>query len=172
MAWARYHAYKWHRDTNHYYGKHPNEVPYEKHLEMVEAEAMRFLFLLPNDWNLKRLIIAACLVHDCIEDARVTYNDVKNALGEELANFAFALCNEKGKNRKARANSKYYAGIRELKYATFIKLCDRLANVRYSLSPSGGRMAGGYKKENAEFEKQLFTEEYSSMFVELRNLLS
>jgi len=56
--------------------------------------------------------MTACWGHDLIEDCRVSYNDVKDALGQEAADIIYAVTNEKGKNRKERANDKYYEGIR------------------------------------------------------------
>ena len=60
----------------------------------------------------------------------------------------------KGKNRKERANDKYYEGIRNTDGAIFVKLCDRIANVQYS-KMTKSRMFEMYKKENMEFLKGL-----------------
>jgi hypothetical protein len=75
---------------------------------------------------------------------------VKNHLGQEAADIIYALTNEKGKNRKERANDKYYEGIRNTPGAVFVKLCDRIANVQYS-KMTGSRMFEMYKKENINF---------------------
>jgi (p)ppGpp synthase/HD superfamily hydrolase len=88
--------------------------------------------------------------HDLIEDTRVSYNDVKKVLGEDAADIIYALSNEKGKNRKERANDKYYTGIRNTPGAVFVKLCDRIANVQYS-KMTGSSMFEKYKKENIDF---------------------
>ena len=58
--------------------------------------------------------------------------------------------NEKGKNRKERANDKYYEGIRNTPGAVFVKLCDRIANVQYS-KMTGSRMFDKYREENDNF---------------------
>lgn len=96
----------------------------------------------------------ACLVatwgHDLIEDTRVSYNDVKRQLGQAAADIIYAVTNEKGKNRKERANDKYYEGIRNTPGAVFVKLCDRIANVQYS-KMTKSRMFEMYKKENEHF---------------------
>ena len=73
-----------------------------------------------------------------------------------IADIVYACTNEKGKNRDERANDKYYEGIRTTSYAPFIKLCDRLANVRYStLFDVNSKMAKVYKKEHEHFINQL-----------------
>jgi (p)ppGpp synthase/HD superfamily hydrolase len=165
-----------HRSTNHFYDKY---LPYEFHLRMV-AQAVT-----DNKRNLEQMvdgdiestidsIILAAYGHDLIEDTRVSYNDVKEILGEEAADIIYAVSNEKGKNRKERANSKYYEGIRNTPYAVFVKLCDRIANVQYS-KMTKSRMYEMYKKENENFMIQLGwagspTEVYSWMFKYLINL--
>lgn len=134
-----------HRATYHRYG----DEPYEVHLQMVFAVAVRYQHLLPPE--LRETAMAACWVHDCIEDARQTYNDVAKATSAEVADIAYALTNEKGKTRAERANDKYYQGIRELgDVAIFVKLCDRIANVRNCIG-TGSSMLQKYANEHSHF---------------------
>ena len=142
-----------HSSTNHMYDKY---LPYEFHLRMVANVADKFMEIMvpktllhPGNSDVIKLKYAA-FGHDLIEDTRVTYNDVKEKMGEEVADIIYALTNEKGKNRKERANDKYYEGIRNTPGAVFIKLCDRIANVQYS-KMTGSRMFEMYKKENINF---------------------
>jgi len=100
--------------------------------------------------TLRTSCLRAAWGHDLIEDTRVSYNDVKEHLGQEAADIIYAVTNEKGKNRKERANEKYYEGIRNTPGAVFVKLCDRIANVQYS-KMTGSRMFEMYKKENDSF---------------------
>lgn len=145
---------KQHKDTNHMYAEY---LPYEFHLRMVVGVFEQFKYLVTEtDHDEVRL---ACFAHDTIEDTRVTYNDVKEVLGYEVAEIVYALTNEKGKNRKERANDKYYEGIRSLKYGSFVKMCDRIANVQYS-KMTGSRMFEMYKKENEDFILKLGVNEY------------
>jgi (p)ppGpp synthase/HD superfamily hydrolase len=118
----------------------------------------------------------AVWAHDTIEDTRVSYNDVKNQLGEEVADIVYAVTNDKGKNRKERAGDKYYEGIRNTPGAVFVKLCDRIANVQYG-KMTKSRMFEMYKKENAEFIRQLGVGQgtsikYGDMFVYLNSLFN
>ncbi len=110
------------------------------------------------DW----IVIPAVYGHDLIEDTRVTYNDVLHRAsmhegkyhGERIADIIYVLTNEKGKTRKERANDKYYEGIRATPGAVFIKLCDRIANVKYGVMVAGS-MVGKYEKENLSFLQSL-----------------
>lgn len=156
-----------HRKTNHYYDTY---LPYEFHLRMVNQVANDFKHLLDDtkDYftgesyrgpNQNQITLQdACLIatwgHDLIEDCRVSYNDVKERLGQAPADIIYAVTNEKGKNRKERANDNYYKGIRQTRGAVFVKLCDRIANVQYS-KMTKSRMYEMYKKENDDFMRQL-----------------
>jgi (p)ppGpp synthase/HD superfamily hydrolase len=145
--------------------------PYSIHLAMVFSQAMRFINCVPK--HRREDVLNAVWLHDTIEDCRLTYNDILKISNEEVADLVYALTNEKGKNRAERANNKYYKGIRDLEYATFIKICDRLANVIYSRDTKS-RMFDVYKNENEKFLKCLFTSpdqelRYRELVKELRD---
>lgn len=127
--------------------------PYSVHLAMVFSQAMTFIDCVVK--NRRKDVLNAVWLHDTIEDCRLTYNDILKISSKEVADLVYAVTNEKGKNRAERANQKYYKGIRDVEYATFIKLCDRLANVIYS-KQSQSRMFDVYKDENEKFLKCLF----------------
>jgi len=157
-------AIKCHSDTCHYYDTHL----YSYHLEMVADVANKFIHLIPE--KDRDVVISSAFCHDLIEDARVTYGDVLKATCLEVAEIVYALTNEKGKTRKERANDKYYEGIRNTQYATFVKLCDRIANVHYSMSQRS-RMLEVYRKETPDFINTLYDEKYNEMFYYLETLV-
>lgn len=154
---AKEYAVKCHADVNHLYDK----KPYKHHLLHVYATALRFIHLIPEDD--RSIVLAACWAHDVIEDTRQTYNDVKKQLGETVAEIVYALTNEKGKDRKERANAKYYAGIRSIPGAAFVKVCDRIANYEYSKSVNSS-MATKYELEMINFWNELYVENYREMW--------
>jgi len=158
-----------HKQTNHYYDEY---LPYEFHLRMVAQVAEDFKHLIRfKDIMLTAfdIIKLACYGHDLIEDTRTSYNDVKEVLGEKVADIVFALSNEKGRSRKERANDKYYEGIRLTEGAQFVKLCDRIANVQYS-KMTKSRMFDVYRKENEEFLLKVGANQYPEMEKYLINL--
>lgn len=176
-----------HKSTNH---KYDTYLPYEFHLRMVENVGRKFKHLLDDrEFYTGEVIVnpvsqvslrGACMLatwgHDLIEDTRVSYNDVKDHLGQEVADIVYAVSNEKGKTRKERSNKKYYKGIRVTPGAVFVKLCDRIANVQYS-KMTGSRMFEMYKKENDDFIVQLGwddtnTHPYFEMFSYLQDLFN
>lgn len=159
---AQEYATEKHNAVNQMYG----DMPYTVHLQDVYKWGLRFRYLVRPE--IADDVLAACWCHDIIEDARETYNDVKNELNENIAEIVYAVTNEKGKTRKERANDKYYAGIVACPGAVFVKMCDRLANV----SMASGSMRQMYRKEHPHFVEKLFDPEYQEMFDELETQLS
>jgi (p)ppGpp synthase/HD superfamily hydrolase len=151
-----------HQRVNHLY----DGRPYSVHLSMVAHYALKYIDCIPDD--LAQNVIDACWLHDTIEDCRLTYNDIKEVAGCEVAEIVYAVTNEKGKNRKERSNDKYYTAIRQTAWAKYVKLCDRLANVKYS-KETNSKMFSVYKEENEDFLKELFPAE--SERVHYRKLL-
>ena len=160
-------AHQIHESVNQFYD---GDKPYGYHLDMVAKEVYAYghLVLVGED-ELLPLFMGAWF-HDSIEDARVSYNDVKKialkfGLTEEQAFLAseivYALTNEKGRNRKERAGKRYYEGIRNTPYAPFVKMCDRMANIRYSCGSynmGNLRMAKVYEDEMPYFTRAITVE--------------
>jgi hypothetical protein len=179
-----------HRRVNHQYSEY---LPYEFHLRMVGQVAEDFGYLLDdfidcqtgkhisefepgnilNFMSIRKACSMACFGHDLLEDVHlVSYNDISKVSGVFVADIIYACSNEKGKNRKERANDKYYEGIRNTPGAVFVKLCDRIANVQYS-KMTKSRMFEMYQKENENFINSLGghpQHEFHPMFDYLINL--
>lgn len=158
-------AQKCHVDTNHSY----DGSPYYFHLEGVYVIAKRFIHLFPEDQH--HTLLAAAWCHDLIEDTRQTFNDVKMMVGENVANIVYALTNEKGRNRKERANAKYYDEMKKVPGAVFVKLCDRLANIIHS-SNRQSSMLQAYRKEQDFFKEMLFDRNYMDIWYEMEQYLT
>lgn len=144
-------AIKSHQDTNHYYDEY---LPYQFHLNMVVKVAKDFIYLVPTDKILN--IIAACWSHDIIEDTRKNFKDIEKETNTEVAEIVRAVTNYgRGRNREERMPDFIYEDIKNTPFATFVKLCDRIANVQYS-KMTGSNMFDKYKKEHTHFKKMLY----------------
>ena len=159
-------AHALHASVNHAYDR---IRPYGFHLDMVVNWVRKYIGEVCVSEQDVLPIYFAAFYHDSIEDARLSYNDVmkiaKELMDEEQAYLAteivYALTNEKGRNRAERANEKYYAGIREIPYAPFVKLADRLANTSYAFSKGTAdslRMSKVYREELPGFLEALKVE--------------
>lgn len=158
-------AHALHTSVNQFYD---GTLPYSYHLDAV-ADVVR-------DYGHRVCIHAddvlpllfGAYYHDSIEDARLTYNDVVKAArtmahlteaqARTAAEIVYALTNDKGRTRAERAGENYYRGIRETPYAPFVKMADRMANVRYSTRESNDvnrRMARVYRDEFPHFLESL-----------------
>lgn len=159
----RYDAHALHASVNHAYDR---IRPYGFHLDMVVNWVRKYIEeVCVSEQDILPIYFAA-FYHDSIEDARLSYNDVmkiaQELMDEEQAYLAaeivYALTNEKGRNRAERANEKYFAGIREIPYAPFVKLADRLANTSYAFSKGTAdslRMSKVYREELPGFLEAL-----------------
>lgn len=155
---VRLEAHRMHALVNQYY----NCRPYLTHLDMVADTAYRYAHeVCTNQHDILPLMFAAYF-HDSIEDARLSYNDVRSEahifMDDEQTALAvetvYALTNDKGRSRNERAGDNYYSGIRTTPYAPFVKLCDRMANTTFSFENQSSRstnMKETYRKEMPHF---------------------
>lgn len=158
-------AHKLHENVNQKYDK---VHPYGFHLDMVVESVYRFGHEVCSSERDVLPLFFGVYYHDSIEDARLTYNDVKATacayMDDEqaymAAEIAYALTNDKGRTRAERAGENYYKGIRETPYAPFVKLADRLANITYSFTQSNEmntHMRDVYQQELPHFIESLTT---------------
>ena len=145
-------------------------MPYVEHLHEVAEYAAMFGYLI-GDSPTRTLAICCAYCHDILEDVRISYNDLAKATCSSVAEVAYLLQTPKGRNRAERHCTAYYEGIAADKMATFIKLCDRLANVAYS-KRSQSSMHAKYKAEHAHFAAilQPAYPEFAPMWAKLEEL--
>ncbi|MDD4820325.1 MAG: HD domain-containing protein [Flavobacteriales bacterium] len=138
-----------HSSTHHLY----DDAPYSVHLAMTAHYGDIFSYLLPE--KDRDDVLSALWLHDTIEDCRITYNDLKAVFGEKIAEMVYAVTNNRGRTRAERADEDYYNGIRATQYASFIKMCDRMANAKYSQVYNESKMVDVYRREMPEFLKKV-----------------
>lgn len=163
-------AHRAHFLVNQHYDGH---LPYGHHLDMVVKEVQKFGHEVVKSEDEILPLIFGAYFHDAIEDARLSYNDLlsiaRTLMPEDSAlagvEIAYALTNEKGRNRAERAGDKYYEGIRATPFAPFVKLADRLANARYCAShpdrSTSSRMMCVYAGELQHFLDSITVEKNS-----------
>ena len=147
-------------------------APYSLHLTLAAHYGDVFSHLLPEDE--KAPVLAAIWLHDTIEDCRLSYNDIKASFGEKIAELVYAVTNNRGRTRHDRADDDYYRGIVATPYATFVKLCDRLANAQYSATMGDRRMVEVYRAELDGFLEKLSPAgeaDYAPLVARLRKIL-
>ena len=175
-------AHAIHASTNHIYGK---KHPYGFHLDMVHSCYTLFSHELKKDefydnWGrhqsdtrkpvmtldeyVDMVITEGIYFHDTIEDCRVTYHDLldKYKLDVLSAEIVYAVTDDKGRNRAERGNLTLYLNMREIPGATFVKMCDRLANMSFS-KKEGSTMFEKYKSELPLFLGRVDADKYPEL---------
>lgn len=148
------------------YGKGEKSFPYTKHLGDVAAVIEEFHV----HFECTTLVTCAWL-HDIIEDTDVTFKDVFEEFGRNIARIVFAVTDEPGSNRRER-HDRTYPKIRACgRPALIVKLADRIANVRHSVQHNH-KMVKMYKREYADFRAYLKVPgELKAMWAELDMLM-
>jgi (p)ppGpp synthase/HD superfamily hydrolase len=150
--------------------KYNKTLPYSFHLEMVEAQAKLFENLIPVDEPYYSAVFVGIYGHDSIEDARLTYNDILKEYGELAAEIIYLCTENKGRTRSDRKNDVFYHELKKNDLAVFVKLCDLIANVKFSLLTNSS-MLNKYKAEYKQKVKpMLYSEDYKDMFEYLDRL--
>jgi len=139
--------------------------PYYYHLEEVVDILKEF------GYTEDKYIISGYL-HDALEDTAMSFNDIKERFGIEVAEIVYAVTDELGRNRKER-KEKTYPKIKANKDAIIVKLADRISNMRNSLL-KGHRMSDMYIKEYKGFRGALDTNDYEldNLWLELDGMYS
>ena len=115
----------WDFASKHHKGQWYGSKPYMYHLKKVSDVALDLKFT-------DESILMGCLLHDIIEDTEVSYKDVKENFGEEVAEIVYCVTDELGRSRKER-KSKTYKKIRNNPKSIVVKLCDRISNITESM---------------------------------------
>ncbi len=103
-------------------------------------------------------IIVAAILHDTLEDTELSYNDIKKAFGEEVAEIVYCVTDELGRDRNER-KEKTYPKIQSNWKATVVKICDRIANVKQSMDYNKG-LYEMYRKEHVIFCSRLMSKDH------------
>jgi guanosine-3',5'-bis(diphosphate) 3'-pyrophosphohydrolase len=137
--------------------------PYHKHLQDVERVVLEYT----TDINLR----VAAWLHDVLEDGPCNYGDLKKSFGETIAEIVYKVTDELGRNRKER-KEKTLPKTRKCPNATFIKICDRIANTENS-NKRGHKMAKAYDEEYVFFRRSLKVEnEHNALWLRLDTLMN
>ena len=97
---------------------------------------------------------AAAYTHDTIEDAQQTYNDVKKATDEEVANITLAVTDVHAENRMLRFLLTVPKTIKDYR-ALVLKVCDIGANSSYGKGVKNS-MYKKYQKEWIGYKRAIF----------------
>lgn len=124
--------------------------PYMYHIKQVMKIA--------EELGYDESIVVSCILHDTLEDTTLSYNDIKKAFGEEVAEIVYCVTDELGRNREEK-KEKTYPKIRNNWKATVVKICDRIANISQS-KEYNQRLYEMYKKEHEGFYTNIMSKDH------------
>lgn len=158
-------------------------LPYSVHLTVTVNNIIKYSEYLNEELTDEELfvLIIAGFYHDTLEDLSVTYNElhdiflnklnIKISLIDDILTLVKSLSTQKTGTRKERHSDSYYKQIRETKFASFIKMCDRVANLQLIYPYSINKLAM-YQKESISFLSSLNLNEIPNELIkEYENLL-
>ena len=158
--------------------KYNKTLPYSFHLDLVANNATKFKHLVKE--NDRGITLMGALGHDLIEDARVTYNDIKQLplmdhlgfkISEQVADVIYACTELRGRNRGERHGEEYIHGLRDNRLGLFVKLCDIGANVGFGVLTNSS-MVKKYREEFPKMKEKLYRKEFDELFVYIEKLLT
>ena len=165
---CKYHAISCHKMILH---KYDDIYDYEYHLKMVRDIGDFFIEYIPDKY--RDVVFAAIWEHDTLEDCGMicSFMDLRR-INYHVSLIVEAVSTGKG-TRKERLSDDYYKSIKKEEFATFVKLCDRIANVRQSGFINKKPIFDMYKKEYEHFKEMLYVpDEYEKMWSLLDYLMS
>ncbi len=146
------------------------DKPYLVHLTMVQDILVEFGYFPNKDVVLGYQLMVAALLHDILEDTKLTYKELEQDFGSAIAQLVWRVTKENGSSRN-ESYKKTYMKIKGDTSAVALKLADRLANVRYSVK-TGNPILEMYKKEWEVFRRELESiDQHTEMWNELEKLL-
>lgn len=135
-------------EASHAHKEYNGESYLSGHLIPVVNKLVKYAGI-AYDENLITEYIAAGFMHDSIEDAGFTYNNIRDMFGIFVAEICVAVTNDvSGRTREDRA-APTYPKMRAFTHAIPVKLADRIVN-------SNGKMARTYSLEYPGFREKLY----------------
>ena len=99
--------------------KTPKDLPYLAHITCVAMEVINACEKSSLDEEKANLAISCALLHDVIEDANITYDELYMKFGSEIADGVEALTKDKTLNSK---QEQMKDSIEKLKKSSIIKM--------------------------------------------------
>jgi (p)ppGpp synthase/HD superfamily hydrolase len=129
--------------------------PYTYHLSKVHREVCRGIRRKPTSPEKTLVLMQAAWLHDVLEDTETTKTELSEQFGQEVADLVDAVTNDVPGNTRRERSQGYYAKIvRGGPDALFLKLADRIANVKHCWK-TRSPLLFMYHKEYGDFRKAL-----------------
>lgn len=122
------------------------KVSYVTHIVGVATNVLEAYENGNKDFDLDYALKVA-LLHDTIEDTGVTYEDIKNKFGEDIANGVLALSKNESIAKENKMQDSLARIKKQRKEVAIVKLADRVYNMRCAPFGWSKDKQEGYLKE-------------------------
>lgn len=131
-------------------------LPYAVHLKMVAQNVMAYGQETYSDVDLVSLASAAWL-HDIVEDTPTSVGELEFFFDKRIATLVHLVSDPDGRHSRAEKKEEVYKKLQKAGdgSAVFLKLCDRIANIHFSLFTKNLKMLVRYRVEQVLFRKRL-----------------
>jgi (p)ppGpp synthase/HD superfamily hydrolase len=119
------HAFNFAKEAHYNQKRKYTDIPYINHIE----ETAQLLWNATNG-NEPEYVYIAAILHDIVEDTKITIQDIDNEFGSDVSNLVSELTSDKESQNKEGKQNYLTNKINNMSdYAFSIKLSDRLSNV-------------------------------------------
>lgn len=136
--------------------KLPNsEISYIVHLANVTNEV---IYSLQTDKNLNaELAVQSALLHDCIEDTNVTFEQISDKFSPEIAKGVLALTKNESLEKELQLEDSVDRILKEPKEIWIVKMADRITNLQKPPDNWTNEKKRNYQKEAKMIYDKLHT---------------
>ncbi len=127
--------------------KTPNNLPYVTHLTNVAMEVIHASIESKMDDAKADLAITVALLHDIIEDTKITYDDIYSEFGIDIAEGVDALSKDKTLSKKEQMEDSINNLLAQPYEIQMVKLADRITNMQKPPKTWDGEKIYNYHKE-------------------------
>ena len=128
--------------------KTPKDLPYIAHITCVAMEVINACEKSSLDEEKANLAISCALLHDVIEDANITYDELYMKFGEKVANGVEALTKDKTLASKQEQMKDSIERLLTQPYEVqMVKLADRITNLGIPQKHWDNQQIKKYQKE-------------------------
>ena len=127
---------------------------YAVHLIAVHEVARNFDYLLdPED---REDVFVATALHDLLEDTELEESELVKLFGKKIFGIVMLVTDKPGDSRKER-HQNTYPSLATSVLASYVKICDRIANVEDALATLNVPKITMYRKEHPYFKETIST---------------
>ncbi len=107
-----------------------SELPYFLHISEVMTETLIAFQETKNETLNQDLVVLVAILHDTVEDTLVTLEEIEKEFGKDVKNGVWAMTKDESLPKEEQMKDSLEKLLREPKEVQFVKLADRIVNLK------------------------------------------